>query len=87
MNVHILWAGDDTQGRIVSDIDGNWSPVAGSKPRLYLGYIVNEHYQSLLPLVEDYSRPANLAPQAITNALADALDSLKKMPKDNQVIF
>ena len=23
MNVHILWAGDDTQGRIVSDIDGN----------------------------------------------------------------
>ena len=87
MNVHILWAGDDTQGRIVSDIDGNWSPVAGNKPRLYLGYIVNEHYQSLLPLVEDYSRPANLAPQAITNALADALDSLKKMPKDNEVSF
>ena len=88
MDVHILWAGDDTQGRIISDIDGNWSPVAGDKPRLYLGYIVNEHYQSLLPLVEDHSRPANLAPLAITTALGDALETLKaKLEEDNQVSF
>ena len=88
MDVHIVWAGDDTEGRIFSDIDGNWSPVAGDKPRLYLGYIVNEHYQSLLPLVEDQSRPANLAPRAITTALGDALETVKaKLTESNQVCF
>ena len=88
MDVHIIWAGDDTEGRIFSNIDGNWSPVAGDKPRLYLGYIVNEHYQSLLPLVEDQCRPANLAPQAITTALGDALETVKaKLTEGNQVSF
>ena len=55
MDVHIIWAGEDTQGQTFSITDGNWSPVAegDQRPRLYLGYIVGEHYQSLLPLVED----------------------------------
>ena len=85
MDVHIIWAGDDTEGRIFSNIDGNWSPVAGDKPRLYLGYIVNEHYQSLLPLVEDHSRPAYLAPQAINAVLGDVLQTLAAELQDNEV--
>ena len=55
MDVHIIWAGEGTHGQTFSITDGNWSPVAEGeqRPRLYLGYIVREHYQSLLPLVED----------------------------------
>ena len=83
MDVHLIFAGANTQGRDSSDIDGNWSPVVGDRPLLYLGYIVNEHYQSLLPLVEDNSRPVYLAPPAINAVLGDVLKKLQ----DNQVSF
>ena len=83
MDVHIICAGANTGGRNVKVIDGNWFPVAGDKPRLYLGYIVDEHYQSLLPLIEDHSRPVYLAPPAINAVLGDVLKKLQ----DNQVSF
>ena len=70
LNVHIIWAGDDTGGRLVSDVDGDWSPVDEEKPTLYLGYIVNAHYQSLLPRAEHHPTPAYLLPEAIDNAMA-----------------
>ena len=72
MRVRVIWAGDDTGGQIVSDVDGDWVPVDEEKPILYLGYItgVNGHYQSLLPRIEDHPTPAYLQPEAIDNALA-----------------
>ena len=72
MRVRVIWAGDDTGGQIVSDVDGDWAPVDEEKPMLYLGYItgVNGHYQSLLPRIENHPTPAYLQPEAIDNALA-----------------
>ena len=76
MNIHIIWAGADTDGRIVSDVDGDWSPVDEEKPTLYLGYIVDAHYQSLLPQAEHHPTPAYLQREAIDNALAAAMQGL-----------
>ena len=78
MDVHIIWAGANTQGRIFSDIDGNFASVPGvERPLLYLGFIVNEHYQSLLPLSEDQRTPEYLAPLAVNNALKNALQAIQ----------
>ena len=76
MNIHIIWAGAATDGRIVSDVDGDWSPVDEEKPTLYLGYIVDAHYQSLLPQAEHHPTPAYLQREAIDNALAAAMQGL-----------
>ena len=48
MDIHILQAGDQTAGQMIV-VKGNWTP-AEDKPALYLGYIPNSHYQSLIPL-------------------------------------
>ena len=78
LDLRIIYAGADTQGQTVTTTDGNFSPVAGGerRPLLYLGYIVNEHYQSLLPAVEDDYVPPCLAQPAVDNALQNALQAL-----------
>ena len=80
LNLRIIYAGADTQGQTVTTIDGNFSPGAGGerRPLLHLGYIVNEHYQSLLPVVEDDYVPPCLAQPAIDKALQTALKALKE---------
>ena len=80
LNLRIIYAGAGTQGQTVTTIDGNFSPVAGGerRPLLHLGYIVNEHYQSLLPVVEDDYMPPCLAQPAVDNALQNALQALKE---------
>ena len=75
LDVCIIWAGEDTQGRTVSNVDGNWAPVAERKPRLYLGYIVRSHYQSLLP-TEEGPLPQCVAQPALDNVLADVMQTL-----------
>ena len=84
LNVHIIWAGDDTGGRLVSDVDGDWSPVDEEKPTLYLGYIVNAHYQSLLPRAEHHPTPAYLLPEAINNAMAGMVYGVMQGLDDEQ---
>ena len=76
--LRIIYAGADTQGQTVTTTDGNFSLVAGGerRPLLYLGYIVNEHYQSLLPVVEDDYVPPCLAQPAVDIALQNALQAL-----------
>ena len=77
MDVHIIWAGEDTQGQTFSITDGNWSPVAegDQRPRLYLGYIVGEHYQSLLPRVEDPLPKCVMLP-AVDKTLKETLQNV-----------
>ena len=66
----IIYAGAETAGRTDHTITGDFSPAAGERrPVLYLGYVVNNHYQSLLPLVEDNTIPQYLAQPAIDNTL------------------
>ena len=78
MPVVIIWAGDDTQGRMISTTDGHWTPLAEGeqRPRIYLGYIVRAHYQSLLPLVEDRI-PQFVAQPAIDKTLQNVLRALE----------
>ena len=78
LDLRIIYAGANTEGQTVTTTDGNFSPVAGGerRPLLYLGYIVNEHYQSLLPAVEDDYVPPCLAQPAVDNALQNALQAL-----------
>ena len=78
MPIVIIWAGDDTQGRIISTTDGYWTPLAEGeqRPKLYLGYIVRAHYQSLLPLVEDQI-PQFVAQPAIDKTLEDVLRAVE----------
>ena len=80
LNLRIIYAGAGTQGQTVTTIDGNFSPVAGGerRPLLHLGYIVNEHYQSLLPVVEDDYVPPCLAQPAVDTALKNALQALRE---------
>merc|ERR1712020_683698 len=78
LDLRIIYAGANTEGQTVTTTDGNFSPVGGSeqRPLLYLGYIINEHYQSLLPAVEDDYVPPCLAQPAVDNALQNALQAL-----------
>ena len=89
LDIRIIWAGDNTNGQLVTTVDGLFYQVAQgeSRPLLYLGYIVNEHYQSLLPVVEDDYMPPCLAQPAVDNALQNALQALieEKTKQDNQV--
>ena len=70
VDLRIIYAGAETAGRNDHTITGDFSPAAGERrPVLYLGYVVNNHYQSLLPLVEDNTIPQYLAQPAIDNTL------------------
>ena len=74
---------------MVSDVDGDWSPVDEEKPTLYLGYIVDAHYQSLLPQAENHPTPAYLKREAIDNTLAVVMQGLdaKLKQQSSQVSF
>ena len=89
LDLRIIYAGADTDGRIVTTTEGNFSAAADGerRPLLYLGYIVNEHYQSLLPVVEDDYVPPCLAQPAVDNALQNALRALEeaKLKQGTQV--
>ena len=78
MNIVIIWAGDSTDGRVMSTTDGMWSPLAEDevRPQLYLGYIVRAHYQSLLPFVEELI-PQFVAQPAVDKTLQDVLHALE----------
>ena len=73
----IIYAGSETGGRTSTTILGDFSPAAEERrPVLYLGYVVNNHYQSLLPQVEDNTVPEWLAQPAIDNTLQDVIRRL-----------
>ena len=84
-DVHIIWAGDDTQGQIFTITDGNWLPVAEGevRPRLYLGYIVRAHYQSLLPLEED-PLPRCVTQPAVDKTLQETLQNVLRAVEEEK---
>ena len=84
-DVHIIWAGDDTQGQIFTITDGNWLPVAEGevRPHLYLGYIVRAHYQSLLPLEED-PLPRCVTQPAVDKTLQETLQNVLRAVEEAQ---
>ena len=72
MDIHILQAGDQTAGQMIV-VKGNWTP-AEDKPALYLGYIPNSHYQSLIPV------------PTTENVLAEVVYAVMlQLEQDNQV--
>ena len=72
MDIHILQAGDQTAGQMIV-VKGNWVP-AEDKPALYLGYIPNSHYQSLIPI------------PTTENVLAEVVYAVMlQLEQDNQV--
>ena len=72
MDIHILQAGDQTAGQMIV-VKGNWTP-AEDKPALYLGYIPNSHYQSLIPI------------PTTENVLAEVVYAVMlQLEQDNQV--
>ena len=74
MDIHILRAGDETAGQMIV-VEGNWAP-AEDKPALYLGYIPNSHYQSLIPV------------PTTENVLAEVVYAIMlQLEQDNQVRF
>ena len=84
----IIYAGSETAGRTSTTILGDFSPAAGERrPVLYLGYIVNNHYQSLLPQVEDNTVPDYLAQPAIDNTLHNVLQNVLQELADQQPNF
>ena len=87
VRLSILYVGSETEGKTTTSIDGQFFPAAPgeSQPVMYLGYIVNTHYQSLLPQVEDNTMPAWLAPPAIDNTLQRTLQCLQSMQQGSQV--
>ena len=87
VRLSILYVGSETEGKTTTSIDGQFFPSAPgeSQPVMYLGYIVNTHYQSLLPQVEDNTMPAWLAPPAIDNTLQRTLQCLQSMQQGSQV--
>ena len=87
LDLRIIWASENSNGQHVTTVDGLFYQVAQgeSRPLLYLGYIVNEHYQSLLPVVEDHYVPPGLAQPAVNNALQNALRALEDLRQGTQV--
>ena len=74
MDIHILRAGDETAGQMIF-VEGNWAP-AEDKPALYLGYIPNSHYQSLIPV------------PTTENVLAEVVYAIMlQLEQDSQVRF
>ena len=77
LNMHIVIV---SAGRVTSDkpfyaMEGTFSSET-TGPTLLVGYINGNHYQSLLPLQEDRSRPEYLAQPAIDKTLHDVLQKL-----------
>ena len=74
MDIHILQAGDQRAGQMIV-VEGNWAP-AEDKPALYLGYIPNSHYQSLIPV------------PTTENVLAEVIYAIMlQLEQDSQVRF
>ena len=75
MNIVVVYAGHATPERPFYPMEGNFSSER-TGPTLLVGYINGNHYQSLLPLQEDQSRPEYLAQPAIDNTLQSVLQAL-----------
>ena len=90
MPIVIIWAGDATEGQVMTTIDETWSPIADGevRPHLYLGYIVRAHYQSLLPCKEERI-PQFVAKPAVDKTLQDVLCAFEtaKAEQGTQVNF
>ena len=86
VRLSIIYVGSNTQGRTITTIDGDFFPSAPGeeRPVMHLGYIVNNHYQSLIPQVEDTTVPEWLAPPAIDHALQRTLRHLEEELKSKQ---
>ena len=86
VRLSIIYVGSNTQGRTITTIDGDFFPSAPGeeRPVMHLGYIVNNHYQSLIPQVEDNTVPQWLAPAAIDNTLQRTLQHLEEELKSEQ---
>ena len=86
LDIRIIWAGDSNRQRVTT-IDGLFFQVAEgeTRPTLYLGYIVDQHYQSLLPVIKDRYLPPGLAQPAVDNALKNVLRALEKSKQGTEV--
>ena len=86
LDIRIIWAGDSNRQRVTT-IDGLFFQVAEgeTRPTLYLGYIVDQHYQSLLPVMENRYLPPGLAQPAVDNALKNVLRALEKSKQGTEV--
>ena len=75
MNIVIIYAGHATPEQPFHPMEGTFSTET-TGPTLLVGYINGNHYQSLLPLQEDRSRPEYLAQTAVDNTLHHVLQRL-----------
>ena len=75
MHIIIVYAGHATSEEPCHALEGTFSTQT-TGPTLLVGYINGNHYQSLLPLQEDRSRPEYLAQPAIDKTLHDILQKL-----------
>ena len=75
MHIIIVYAGHATPEEPCHALEGTFSTQT-TGPTLLVGYINGNHYQSLLPLQEDRSRPDYLAQPAIDKTLHDILQKL-----------
>ena len=75
MNIIIIYAGHATPEQPFHPMEGTFSTET-TGPALLVGYINGNHYQSLLPLQEDRSRPEYLAQTAVDNTLHHVLQRL-----------
>ena len=68
VDLHIVYAGSRTGGRTITTMLGDFAPNAqGERPVLFYAYLVNSHYQSLLPVEEICATPQCLTQPAIIN--------------------
>ena len=75
MHIIIVIAGQANSEEPFYTMEGTFSSET-TGPTLLVGYINGNHYQSLLPLQEDRSRPEYLAQPAIDETLRDTLQKL-----------
>ena len=70
---------EETERSRIVVIDGDFSsPPGETRPVMYLGYIVNHHYQSMLPQVEDNTVLQCLTRPVIDNTLQDVVQRLAR---------
>ena len=80
LDIFLVVADSATSTQLFHPISGDIeSDRVGSpeRPTLLIGYISNQHYQSLLLSEEDPSRPRSLAPQAVDDTLRKAFSALQ----------
>ena len=75
MHIIIVIAGQANSEEPFYTMEGTFSSET-TGPTLLVGYINGNHYQSLLPLQEDRSRPEYLAQPAIDETLRETLQKL-----------